>query len=55
MQGRVEYTYATDEEALAAFRFLAETEGIIPALESAHAIAHVIKVAGTQSPDKIIS
>ena len=52
--GRVEYTYATDEEALAAFRFLAETEGIIPALESAHAIAHVIKIAGTLSPDKLI-
>ena len=52
--GRVEYTYATDEEALAAFRTLAETEGIIPALESAHAIAHVIKIAGTFSPDKLI-
>jgi tryptophan synthase beta chain len=52
--GRVEYTYATDEEALAAFRTLAEIEGIIPALESAHAIAHVIKIAGTFSPDKLI-
>jgi tryptophan synthase beta chain len=51
---RVEYTYATDEEALAAFRTLAQTEGIIPALESAHAIAHVIKVAGTLSRDKLI-
>ena len=37
--GRVEYTSATDEEALAAFRRLAETEGIIPALEPAHALA----------------
>ena len=52
--GRVEYTYATDDEALAAFRALAETEGIIPALESAHAIAHVIKTAGTMSADKIV-
>jgi tryptophan synthase beta chain len=52
--GRVEYTYATDDEALAAFRTLAETEGIIPALESAHAIAHVIKTAGAMSPDKLI-
>jgi tryptophan synthase beta chain len=52
--GRVEYTYATDEEALAAFKTLAQTEGIIPALESAHAIAHVIKVACTLSRDKLI-
>jgi tryptophan synthase beta chain len=51
---RVDYTFATDEEALAAFRFLSETEGIIPALESAHAIAEAIKVAPTLSPDKII-
>lgn len=43
--GRVEYTYATDGEALAAFKALSETEGIIPALESAHAIAYVAKVA----------
>jgi tryptophan synthase beta chain len=52
--GRVEYTYATDDEALAAFRMFAETEGIIPALESAHAIAHVIKTAGTMSADQVI-
>ena len=43
--GRVEYTYATDDEALAGFRELSETEGIIPALESSHAIAYVAKVA----------
>ncbi len=43
--GRVEYTYATDDEALAGFRALAEIEGIIPALESSHAIAYVAKVA----------
>lgn len=43
--GRVEYTYATDDEALAGFKELSETEGIIPALESSHAIAYVSKVA----------
>ena len=51
---RAEYDYATDAEALAAFRTLAETEGIIPALESAHAVAHAIKVAPTMKPDQII-
>ncbi len=45
--GRVEYTYATDDEALAAFKELAHTEGIIPALESAHAIAYISKVAAS--------
>jgi tryptophan synthase beta chain len=44
-KGRITYDFATDDEALAAFRTLAEIEGIIPALESAHAIAHVIKIA----------
>ncbi len=53
-QGRIDYTFATDDEALAAFRTLAETEGIIPALESAHAVAQVIKLAGTMPADKII-
>jgi tryptophan synthase beta chain len=43
--GRVEYTAATDEEALAAFDLLARQEGIVPALESAHAIAEVVKLA----------
>ncbi|MCS7259978.1 MAG: tryptophan synthase subunit beta [Anaerolineae bacterium] len=43
--GRVEYTYATDEEALAAFHLLARLEGILPALESAHAVAEAIKQA----------
>jgi tryptophan synthase beta chain len=52
--GRIQYTYATDDEALAAFRTLAETEGIIPALETAHAIAYVIKEAGKLPPDEII-
>jgi tryptophan synthase beta chain len=43
--GRVQYDYATDDEALEAFQTLSRMEGIIPALESAHAIAHVMKVA----------
>lgn len=53
-QGRVEYTYATDDEALAAFMKLARIEGIIPALESSHAIAEVIKRAPTMSADSLI-
>ena len=52
--GRVEYTYATDEEALEAFRTISKTEGIIPALETAHAIAEVIKRAPTMSKKSII-
>jgi tryptophan synthase beta chain len=44
-EGRAEYTSATDDEALAAFDLLAREEGIVPALESAHAIAHVVKLA----------
>jgi tryptophan synthase beta chain len=52
---RIEYVYATDDEALAAFRTLAETEGIIPALETAHAIAHVIKIAPSLPSDTIIT
>lgn len=52
--GRVEYVWVTDEEALEAFQLLAKTEGIIPALESAHAIAYAIKRAAQMSPEKII-
>ncbi len=52
--GRAEYDYATDDEALAAFKGLAENEGIIPALESSHALAYVNKVAGDMGKDKII-
>jgi tryptophan synthase beta chain len=52
--GRIEYTYATDDEALAGFQTLSEKEGIIPALETAHAIAHVMKAAPKMSPDQII-
>jgi tryptophan synthase beta chain len=51
---RVQYTFATDTEALAAFQQLAKLEGIIPALESSHAIAEVIKAAPDMSADKII-
>jgi tryptophan synthase beta chain len=52
--GRAEYDYATDDEALSAFRTLAEIEGIIPALESSHAVAHAIKVAPTMKSDQIV-
>jgi tryptophan synthase beta chain len=52
--GRVEYTSATDEEAIAAFHLLARTEGILPALESAHAIAEVVKRAPRLTPRRII-
>ena len=51
---RVEYTYATDKEALRAFRLLAEKEGIIPALESAHAVAHVMELAPTLKKNRIV-
>ncbi|HYF36517.1 MAG TPA: tryptophan synthase subunit beta [Prosthecobacter sp.] len=53
-QGRVEYTYATDDEALAGFQELSKVEGIIPALESSHAIAHVKKAAPTLGKDEVI-
>jgi tryptophan synthase beta chain len=53
-QKRVEYTYATDDKALEAFMQLASLEGIIPALESAHAIAEVIQCAPKMSRDNII-
>jgi tryptophan synthase beta chain len=52
--GRVEYVSATDAEALDAFHKLAELEGIIPALESAHAVAHALKIARDFSSDQII-
>jgi len=52
--GRVEYVAVTDDEALAAFQLCCATEGIIPALEPAHALAHVAKIAPSMDPDKII-
>jgi tryptophan synthase beta chain len=51
---RVDYTFCTDDEALKAFRFLSETEGIIPAMESAHAVAETMKLAPTLRPDQTI-
>ncbi len=53
-QERAYYTYATDEEALEAFQVLSQTEGIIPALESAHAVAEVIKRAPSMNRDQIV-
>jgi tryptophan synthase beta chain len=52
--GRAEYVSVTDDEALAAFRMLTEMEGIIPALESAHAIAHLLKLAPELSAEQVI-
>ena len=51
---RVDYTFCTDDEALKAFQFLCATEGIIPAMESAHAIAEAMKLAPTLPREKII-
>src|SRR5438445_553563 len=53
-QGRVEYVSATDDEALIAFQLLCKLEGIIPALEPAHALAHVTKLAPTLSKDNLL-
>ena len=52
--GRAEYVGITDDEALAAFQLCTRTEGIIPALESSHAIAHVVKIAGGMGKEQII-
>ena len=52
--GRVEYTAVTDQEAMEAFCTLAQTEGLIPALESAHAVAYVLKLAGTLPADTVL-
>jgi len=53
-KGRVKFVSATDKEALNAVKTLAEAEGIIPAMESAHAVAHAIKLAPTYGKDKVI-
>jgi len=53
-KGIIQYTYATDAEALAAFELLSKIEGITPALESAHALAEVVKLAPTLSQKEII-
>jgi tryptophan synthase beta chain len=52
--GRAEYVPATDQEALDALKLLSRTEGIIPALESAHAVAYAAKLAPTLGPDQVI-
>ena len=52
--GRAEYVSITDEEAVGAFEYLSRTEGIIPAIESSHAIAHALKIAPEMDKDKII-
>ena len=51
---RAEYVGITDQEAFDAFHYLCRTEGIIPALESSHAVAHAMKMAKTMSPEQII-
>lgn len=53
-EGRVEYTSVSDDEALEAFQTLSKLEGIIPALESAHAVAHALKVASEMTSDQIV-
>ena len=53
-EGRTEYDFATDDQALAAFRRVSELEGIIPALETAHGLAYVDRIAGTMGKDEII-
>jgi tryptophan synthase beta chain len=53
-QGRTEYAYATDAEALTAFQQLARLEGILPALESSHGVAHGLRVARDLGPNAIV-
>ena len=52
--GRADYTSITDEEAVQAFEYLSRVEGIIPAIESAHAVAAALKIAPTMNPDQIM-
>ncbi len=52
--GRAEYVPVTDDEAVRAFEYLARTEGIIPAIESAHAVAHAMKIVPTMGKDRIV-
>ncbi|HEX8924416.1 MAG TPA: tryptophan synthase subunit beta, partial [Terriglobales bacterium] len=52
--GRAEYCSATDDEALEAFQLLSRKEGIIPALESSHAVAHAVKLAREMSSEDVI-
>ena len=52
--GRAEYVPVTDDEAVAAFEYLSRAEGVIPAIESAHAVAHAMRLAPTMRPDQVI-
>ena len=52
--GRAQYVAVTDDEAVNAFEYLSRTEGIIPAIESAHAVAHAMKIAPSMGKDQII-
>lgn len=52
--GRAEYVPVTDDEAVDAFEYLSRTEGVIPAIESAHAVAHAMKIAPTMDKDQIM-
>ena len=52
--GRAEYVPVTDEEAVQAFEYMSRMEGIIPAIESAHAVAHALKIAPEMSPDQLM-
>jgi tryptophan synthase beta chain len=52
--GRAEYVAVTDDEAVEAFEFLSKTEGIIPAIESAHALAHAMKIAPAMGKDQLV-
>ena len=52
--GRAEYAWIGDDEALAAFQLLARTEGILPALESSHAVAHAVRLAPAMRPDQLL-
>jgi tryptophan synthase beta chain len=53
-RGRAEYVTVTDEEAVEAFHFLSRTEGILPALECSHALAHVVKIAPSMGKDQVM-
>ena len=53
-EGRAQYVPVTDEEAVEAFEYLSRMEGIIPAIESAHAVAYAMKLAPTMEKDQII-
>ena len=52
--GRAEYVPVTDEEAVQAFEYMARTEGIIPAIESAHAVSYAMKIAPSMGKDRSI-